>query len=101
MHIDRNFVDAYDRRRGHAPPLLSGNLRRLSKSISQRHEAAYPDDPPPKSPFDIMLFIPTDLTDMLDDHFISWSDWRLIKLVEPATFIDRHTRTDREYRFQP
>ena len=73
----------------------------FQKDISQRHEAAYPDDPPPKSPFDIMLFIPTDLTEMLDDHFISWSDWRLIKLVEPATFIDRHTRTDREYRFQP
>ncbi|OUU08495.1 MAG: hypothetical protein CBB94_11105 [Gammaproteobacteria bacterium TMED34] len=36
MHIDRNFVDAYDRRRGHAPPLLSGNLRRLSK----RHQSA-------------------------------------------------------------
>lgn len=73
----------------------------FQKDISQRHEAAYPYDPPPKSPFDIMLFIPTDLTDMLDDHFISWPDWRLIKLVEPATFIDRHTRTDREYRFQP
>ena len=73
----------------------------FQKDITQRHEAAYTDDPPPKSPFDIMLFIPTDLTDMLDDHFISWSDWRLIKLVEPATFIDRHTRTDREYRFQP
>ena len=73
----------------------------FQKDITQRHEAAYTDDPPPKSPFDIMLFVPTDLTDMLDDHFISWSDWRLIKLVEPATFIDRHTRTDREYRFQP
>ena len=73
----------------------------FQKGISQRHEAAHPDDPPPKSPSSIMLFIPTDLTDMLDDHFISWPDWRLIKLVEPATFIDRHIRPDREHRFQP
>ena len=77
---------------------LMETLDASQKDISQRHEAAYPDDPPPKSPFGIMLII---LTDMLDDHFISWSDWRLIKLVGPATFIDRHIRTDREYRFQP
>ncbi|MEM7363596.1 MAG: GNAT family N-acetyltransferase [Pseudomonadota bacterium] len=73
MYIFRTFVAAQYRRQGHARRLLNDTFDAFQRDINQRREAASPDDPPPKSPLGIMLIIPTELTDVLDDHFI-WPD---------------------------
>ena len=70
MYIYRTFVAVQHRRKGYARRLLNATFDTFQTMIDQQRETIAPDDPPPKSPLGIMLVVPTELTGVLDDHFM-------------------------------